>query len=78
MSILSVSPQTEIAHRNKINSDIVDALSDDLTIKNNHMSSSHGQAARTNRDRIMELEIERLIITDVDSEDYFNKLMESF
>ena len=78
MSILSVSPQTEIAHRNKINSDIVDALSGDLTIKNNHMSSSHGQAARINRDRVMELEIERLIITEVDSAEWFDKYLESF
>lgn len=72
MSILSTSPQTEIAVRNKRNSDLNELLNKGLTIENKRQQSSHGLAAASNRDTKMELEINYL--ERQTDEDYFNEL----
>ena len=46
-----------------------------LTKKNTHAPSSHGIAAKTNRDRVHNKAINALETLDVNSESYFNELL---
>ena len=79
----SLSPQTEIAHRNYQTSIEADAnAGDDLTRKTegnvNHRNYGNGKAALKIRVLKSDLEVDNLKRLDVDSAAYFDELLESF
>lgn len=76
MSINSTTTQDEVAQRNKINSDCRESLAgDSLTHAGTYgRTSSHGNAAKINRDNIASKEIDKLEALDVDGPEYYDDL----
>ena len=71
----SLAPQSEIAQRNRFNSQVKDVLHDGLTIPLNKDKNPNGAAARENCDNKMKREVDYLEHLDVCGSDYYNELL---